>query len=218
MTSANARAASGNWVEKDIASKNDLITLLVSSAINAKIAADKGNLDTSNDLNRTWYVIAQKMGIGVPSATEIDQMKSKSTGNIEVLVPVLIAAVIMQALAVTAIVVALIYVAAQVIDDVLSKIVCDRELVRLHADYNKIVDKHNANPNLPWTSDETKARDDLIASQKFVAAGCTKPKPGIEAWPWGWWVLGGTVLTTGVLGVVYRKQIGEWIDRKRVHG
>jgi hypothetical protein len=219
MTSANARAMSKKWIASDLPSKDDFITLLVSTAVNGKMAKDKniGASPTDNPtdtLSRTLYILAQRRGIKTPTPGDVEQMKNSSTGNIEVLIPVLIVAVIAQAIAIMVVAVALIYFSSLVIDDVLSKIECDRELMRLHADYNRIVDRHIQNPNAPWTSDEIKARDALLESQKFVAAGCTKPKTGPEI-PWGWWALGGTAITAGVLGVVYKDEIKQWFASRR---
>lgn len=218
MLSANARAKSKNWIAKNLDAKNDFITLMVSSAVNAKLAKDKNigasqSDNPSDTLMRTLSIIANRRGISTPTTADVTQMKNNSTGNIEVLIPVLIVAVIAQMLAVTIIAVALIYFASQVIDDILSKIECDRELVRLHADYNKIVDYHIQNPSAPWTSDDLKARDELLKSQQYVAGGCTTPKAGPE-FPWGWWALGGTVVTAGVLGVVYKDEIKRWLARR----
>lgn len=218
MTSANARASSKKWIASDLTSKNDFITLLVSTAVNGKLAQDKniGASATDNPtdtLGRTLYIIAKRRGLSTPTSADVAQMKNNSTGNIEVLIPVLIVAVIAQAVAIMVIAVALIYFASSVIDDILSKIECDRELMRLHADYNKIVDRHLQNPNLPWTKEETDARDKLLAEQQFVAAGCTTPKPGPDI-PWGWWALGGTAVAATVLGVVYKDEIKSWLHHR----
>lgn len=214
MASAYARASSMNWIAKDAGSKADLIALLISSAINSKILADRGDLETANDLTRTWVVIARKMGVKAPTPAEIAGVKSRATGNIEVLIPVLIAAVIAEALVAITIVIALVWLASTVIDDVLSKIICDRELVRLHADYNKIIEHRNANPNpnLPKTSDEPAARDKLIEEQKFVAAGCVRPKPPFDPWPY---VIGIGLVSVATAGVVYHKEIGDWIEGRK---
>jgi len=219
FASANARATAKKWIANDNPSKQDFITLMVSSAINAKLANDKnisaGGSDNPTDtLARTLQIIAKRRGIKTPTPADATQMKNNSTGNIEVLIPVMIVAVIAQMLAVTAIAIALIYFASLVIDDILSKIECDRELIRLHADYNKIVDYHIQNPNAPWSKEDLKARDDLLEAQKFVAGGCTTPKAGPE-FPWGWWMLGGTVVTAGVLGFVYKDDIKAWWASRR---
>jgi hypothetical protein len=212
ITSAYARASSEKWVASDQPSRADLITLLVASAVNSKLMADVGNLDVANDLSRTWYVIAQRMGIGT-SKTEVDKAKQQAiaTGNVEIGIPIIIAAVIGEAIIVVGVTAVLMYFASQVIDDVLSKIVCDRELVRLHSAYNKIVEKHSNDPKLPWTDDDRKMRDQLVEQQKFVASGCVKPKPGIDPWPY---VLGAGIVGTTAVALVYRKEIGEWLSRR----
>lgn len=213
MTSAYARATSEKWVASDQPSRADLITLLVASAVNSKLMADAGNLEVANDLSRTWYVIAQRMGIGT-SKTDVDKAKQQAiaTGNIEIGIPIIIVAVLGEALIVIGVTAVLMYFASQVIDDVLSKIVCDRELVRLHAAYNKIVENHSNNPNLPWTDDDRKMRDQLLEQQKFVANGCTKPKLGIDPWPY---VLGAGIIGTTAVALVYRKEIGDLLSRRR---
>jgi hypothetical protein len=219
FSSANARAASKKWIASDNPSKEDFITLLVSTAINGKEAQDKniGASPTDNPtdtLARTLYIIAKRRGIKAPTAGDVAQMKSSSTGNIEVLIPVLIVAVIAQAIAIMVIAVALIYFSSLVIDDILSKIECDRELMRLHADYNKIVDRHLQNPNLPWTKEEVDARDKLLEQQKFVSEGCTKQKPGPESWvPW---IVGGVAIA-GItsVAIVYKDDIKHWFASRR---
>jgi hypothetical protein len=217
MASANARAASQDWKPNDLASKNDLITLLVSTALNIKLAKDKNiganEADNPPDtLARTWLIISKKMDLGIGSKEDVSKARSASVGNIEIGIPVIIVAVIAEAIIVVGVIAVLCYFASQVIDDVLAKAICDRELVRLHADYNKIVEFHANNPNVPWTQDEINARDRLLNQQQFVAAGCTKQKEGL---PWAWWALGGSALTAGVLGVVYHKEIKDWIASRR---
>lgn len=217
ISSANARAIKGNWIVGDVASKNDLITLLVSTGINVKQLADHGESARADDLLRTWRLIAQRMGIGEVSPSNIETIKgkSKATGNVEVFVPVLIAAVIAEAVAAAAVLIALMYFASQVVDDVLSKVVCDRELARLHAEYNQVVERHNQNPNAPWSPEEKKRREELVEHQKFVAAGCVKkPKtPFDDPWPYA---IGAGILGATVLGVVYRREIGDWIEQRRM--
>jgi hypothetical protein len=216
VSSAYTRATKGNWIMGDLASKNDLITLLVSTGINAKQLSDQGDSARADDLIRTWKLIAQRMGINDVSLSNIETIKgkSKATGNVEVFVPVLIAAVIAETIAAAAVLIALMYFASQVVDDVLAKIVCDRELARLHADYNKIVDQHEQNPGRPWSPAEKKAREDLVAHQKFVIAGCVKQRktPFDDPWPYA---IGAGILGATVLGVVYRREIGDWIERRR---
>lgn len=219
FTAANARADAKKWVASDNTSREDFITLLVSTAINVKLVKDKnisagGSDNPADTLSRTLDIIAKRRGITAPTPAQATQMKNNAAGNIEIAIPLEIIVALIGSLIVAGITVALIYFASQVIDDVLSKIECDRELVRLHADYNKIVDYHIANPNAPWSSDDLKARDDLLAAQAFVAGGCTKKAPGPESWvPW---IVGGVAIA-GItsVAIVYRDDIKAWFASRR---
>lgn len=204
MTAASARAASKIWPAKNLDAKNDFISILVSSAINAKQAADNGNLEMANDLNRTWVILANRMGLD--KTTPADAAKLKSQATTEIAPIIIIVGIVMAALAVSAIYIALIYFASQVIDDVLSKIECDRELIRLHNEYNKIVEKGG-----PQSDADKQIRDQLLEQQRIVAAGCTVPKPGFDVWPW---ILGVGLVSATTLGVVYRKEIGSWLTKR----
>lgn len=204
VAASSARATAKNWIANQLDSKNDIITILVSSAIIAKQTTDKGNLEIANDLNRTWVILAKRMGKDKPTAADVGKMKSQASAEIAPVI--VIVGIIAAALAVTAIYITLIYFASQIIDDVLSKIECDRELIRLHNEYSKIVDRGG-----PSTDDDRAARDKLLEQQRVVAAGCTTPKPGFDVWPW---ILGAGLVSATTLGVVYRKEIGSWLTHR----
>ena len=199
VVAATARAKAKDWKSGDQASKNDLITILVSTAINAKMLYDAGQPEYA-DLLRSCQLIANQMHLGNPTQTDIDKMKTTAAVELEPII--LIVAVIASAMVAVGIVITLCFLAGDVIDNVLSKIECDRELIRLHNDYNNDVAAGNK---------DSSSRDKLLEAQQTVANGCVKPKPPFSPWPY---VAGAGVLTTAILGVVYRKQIGNWIERK----
>ena len=209
IVAASARASSKNWIAKSLEAKNDFITILFSSIIAAKASADGGNLETANDLNRTWVIIARRMGIDKTTPAQTDKMKT--TAAAEVAPIVLIVGVIAAALAISAIYIALLYFASKVVDEVLAKIECDRELIRIHNDFNKVVEKHNAEPSLAWSDADKELRDKLLEQQRIVAAGCIKSK-GDDFSPWPY-VIGAGLIGATTLAIVYRKNIQNWLSR-----
>lgn len=197
---ANARAKAKNWVAGDKSSLDDFVTLCVSSAANAKRWRD---YPASSLLVQSGDLIAKRAKVTKLTPGDIQQIATSGKAVAEIpLIYVVIIAAIMEAVIIVAVFATLAYFASTVIDDVLSKIECDRELVRLHAEYNKIL--ANKQPGSQFTDDEKKVASDLVDQIKFVQGNCTKTKPGLDPWPY---VLGLGVAATAVLGVVYMDEI-----------
>lgn len=197
---ANARAAAKRWTANDRASLDDFVTLCVSSAVSAK---KWKNYPASSLLVQSGDLIAKRAKVKKLTPGDIQRMSSGATGAAELpLLYVVIIAAIMEAVIIVAVFATLAYFGSTVIDDVLSKIECDRELVRLHAEYNKIL--ANKQSGSQFTDDEKKVASDLVEQIKFVENNCTKTKPPLDPWPY---VLGLGVAATAVLGVVYMDEI-----------
>jgi hypothetical protein len=233
VASAYARAASKSWVKNDTASVNDLIVLIVSSAFNARQTKDPGSADA---LNLTWIAFQKRMGIDA-SAVTLPQVQAKATqqnAGANILIPIAILGLILQVAVVGAVYAVAIYYAASLVNNYLAVSECDQELARLQAQIDQITAQHNQDGK-PLTPDEKNLQDQLLAQQQLVAGGCTKPaplptppgfrqlapgagdKPQPPFSPWPYVAIAGLVSVTAI-GIVYRKEIGQWIDRKRVHG
>lgn len=206
---ATSRATSGNWIAGDLDSRADFITLLIHSALNAKLISERDS--TSADaLNRTWVVIAERMGIR-PSDVNVKQMQTTAAVEAPAIAPIIIiAAIIMSGVVVISVIVALLYFSTKVVDDVLSKIVCERELLRLHAEYNKVVDKQLGGGQL--TDADRALQSKLEEQQKFVAGGCAKPKQEPSVWPYA---VGAGIVGATILGVVYAPEIKGWLAKMK---
>jgi hypothetical protein len=117
------------------------------------------------------------------------------------------------------------YAVVSILNNLLAKYYVDQELLRLHGEGQKIVDKHLAD-GTPFTNDEKQLLKDLQAMQ----AGITKQQgqvpntvepfdpnaatKGFWDSPWAWFGLASVVGGT-VLAVVYRDEIGRLLAPKR---
>jgi len=220
---AYLRGEAKKWVPNDPVSRSDLTALILASAFSARAVStmpDQG-LRASDALNRTWYIIAEKLGY-TPDTT-IDSLKSRvqkeqnpTTAAAQIaLFELLIIVVYVAALAV--VYCFAIYFAAKIIDSLLARIVAFAELIYLQIQVQKIVDRHLADPNLPWTDAEKKMLDNLEALQRgahnAVTAAPALTPPGSDETPAWVWIGGGVVVVGGVLAIVYRDEIKRWLNR-----
>lgn len=231
VASAYARAASKSWAKNDTASVNDLIVLIVSSAINARQTNNPASADA---LNLTWVAFQKRMGIDA-SAVTLPQVQAKATqqgAGANILIPIAILGLILQVAVVGAVYAIAIYYAASLVNNYLAVSECDKELARLQAQIDQITAQHNQDGK-PLTADEKNLQNELLDQQKLVAGGCTKPAPlptppGFRQLPpgagdqpqppfspWPYVAIAGLLGAT-TIGVVYHKEIGDWFARKRV--
>jgi hypothetical protein len=233
VASAYARAASKGWTKNDTASVNDLIVLIVSSAITARQSKSASSADA---LNLTWIAFEKRMGIDASQITlpQVQQKATQQNASGNILIPIAILGLIVQVAVVGAVYAVAIYYAASLVNNYLAVSECDKELARLQAQLDAITAQHNQDGK-PLSQDEKALQDQLLDQQKLVAGGCTKPAPlpippgfrqnapgtGDQPQPpyspWPYVAIAGLVSVTA-LGVVYRKEIGQWFDRKRAHG
>lgn len=231
VASARARAKSGSWTKDDTASVQDLVVLIMSSAFNARDTKDVGS---ANALNQTWLAYLKRMGIDPTGMTVPDVLQKAKNNNASanILIPIAILGLIVQVLVVGAVYAIAIYYAASIVNNYLAISECDKQLARLQSQMDEITERH-IQDGKPLTPDEKELQNKLLEQQKLVAGGCTKPAPlptppgfrqlepgkgdkpqePFDPWPY---VIGGTILTVGALGIYYRGPIVDWIERRRV--
>ena len=226
LSSAYARAEARNWTAGDATSRSDLLALILASAFSARAVAsmpDQGQR-AADDLNATWLVIARKIGY-TPDMT-VDQLKARVNRENNPAAAAAITAsfeLVIGVVAVAAWVIIycfVIYFAYKILDSLLSRIVAFAELIYLQVQVQKIVDRHLADPNLPWTEAEKNELQKLEDMQRgahgaIVAPPSSDKDEGTPAWVW---IGGGIVLTGGVLAVVYRDEIKRYLNRGRAAG
>lgn len=226
LSSAYARAEARNWTAGDATSRSDLLALILASAFSARAVAsmpDQGQR-AADDLNATWLVIARKIGY-TPDMT-VDQLKARVNRENNPAAAAAITAsfeLVIGVVAVAAWVIIycfVIYFAYKILDSLLSRIVAFAELIYLQVQVQKIVDRHLADPNLPWTEAEKNELQKLEDMQRgahgaIVAPPSSDKDEGTPAWVW---IGGGIVLTGGVLAVVYRDEIKRYLNRGRSTG
>jgi hypothetical protein len=233
VASAYARAASKAWAKNDAASVNDLIALIVSSAINARQTKNPSSADA---LNLTWVAFQKRMGIDASQVTlsQVQQKATQQNAGANILIPIAILGLILQVAVVGAVYAIAIYYAASLVNNYLAVSECDKELARLQAQLDAITAQHNQDGK-PLTPDEKNLQDQLLAQQQLVAGGCTKPAPlptppgfrqmppgkGDEPQPpfspWPYVAIAGLVTAT-TIGVVYHKEIGDWLGKRKARG
>jgi len=167
LRTAYKRAAAKAWPEKEATTRADLVALAIGSGFSARAISSMPNIGVraSDALNRTWYVLANKLGYRGESADEIkaSAQKQNPTGA-EIPVIVIVIAVV----AIAAVYALIVWKAAQLIDSYLARSAQEQELIRLHAEWQKIVDRHLEDPKLPWTPEELQILDRLEKAQAGI--------------------------------------------------
>lgn len=229
-TDALARAESGNWIADDATCRSDLLALILTSAFQARAVQNMPELggEWSDTLTRTWLVYVRKLGYD-PSTLKPEDLRARlqkdgaSQANIAVfdLLVILIAGLIGAVIFAIAF-----YAVSSILNNLVSKYFVDRELLRLHGEGQRIVDRHLADPNLPWTDGERQLLKDLqmqqagLAQQQGDVPNTVKPfDPNAAAkgfWdsPWAWVGLA-TVVGGTVLAVVYRDELKRALESRR---
>jgi hypothetical protein len=226
IASAYTRGEAQSWVAGDPTSRSDLIALIIASTFSARAVAsmpDQGQR-AADDMNRTWFIIAQKLGY-TPDLT-IDDLKKRvqkeqSPANATAALALFELIIVVVAIVANAVIACFaIYFAAKIIDSLLSRIVAFAELIYLQIQVQKIVDRHLANPDLPWTDAEKKMLDNLEGYQQGAHNAVTNapvlsPPDKGDGTP-GWiWAGAGVVVVGGVLAIVYKDEIKSWLHRRK---
>jgi len=182
---AYARAAAKAW-KNDAASKNDLIALVVSSALCSRAIDDGTQIGAraANILANTWTVLAKRTGFSGQSAEDLKK-QSGTTASVEIIL------IVVAVLAMAGVYAWIVYKAAEIIERKLSIDAESEELVRLHAEGQKIVDRHLNDPKLPWTPEELKILQDLKDQQEGIHHEMAPPKPANPFDPVPYLVAGG---------------------------
>lgn len=224
LSSAYSRGASRQWIPNDPISRSDLIAVIIATSMSARAVSsmpDQGQR-AANDLNRTWEIIAKKIGY-TPDLT-LDKLKARvqseqnpTTAAATIAIFELLAIIVAIAAQVVIACFA-IYYAYKIVDALLARIVAFAELIWLEIQVQKIIERHLSDPTLPWTDEEKQHLAQLEQMQGKASAAVsappssdiTPPDTGTPAWVW---IGGAVVVTGGVLAIVYRDQIKRWLDR-----
>jgi hypothetical protein len=208
---ADARAASKSW-STDFQSQTDLTTLALSSAFNVRGLDKIGTPEAkraSDALTRSFYILLKRINRAPTQGASVQQYTS---GNLTAAAEIPIGIIIVLAIAVAVVYVAFFVFLYYVLRDCLSvaatSYTCDREMMRLHAEVDKIVDNH-LKDGKPFTTDELSHIADLEAAQKRVLDGCvTATKPPVSG-DIDWSTIGivAGILGVTALGVVYAPEI-----------
>lgn len=228
---ALARAESGNWLANDATSRSDLLALIVSSAIQARAISTMPDMgaEWSDTLTRTWLVYIRKLGYNPATLKSSDlrvrmQQEGASQANLAVfdLLLILVAGLVGAVIYAIAF-----YAVSSIINNLIAKYFVDQELIRLHGEGQKIVDRHLNDPTAPWTDDEKQILKNLesaqagLASQQGDVPNTIKPfDPNAAAKsffdsPWVWFGLAG-IAGLVVVGVVYKDEIKKALEPKRL--
>lgn len=199
ISAAYARAASKKWTS-DRVGVSDLTALVVLSALDSRAlreAGDNASIRAADALDRTWYVISKRNGYQAETAQA--QKDANKDPKMTAAVPLIaIVAAIAATLIIAGVYVYLIYQAASIIDRQLARDVESDELVRLHAEWQKIVDRHIADPNAPWTPEEIATLKRLEDAQAGIRQAIAPPPPEPPKAPGpNWTVLGVAVVAAG---------------------
>lgn len=226
MTSATTRAAAKNWKTGDAASRYDLLALIVASTLQARALQgfpDVGEY-AGDLLIRTWLVELKRIGVD-PAQYRKEDLRAAIAKQGQANVTLFEFLVVVAGALTTALIVGTaMYLVAQLVDNLLSRNANDNELIRLHTESQKIVDKHLAD-GTPYTDDEKEQLKRLQAMQEELAqfnkpghitvspTGSPKDEPTS---PWVWagiaTIIGGTILA-----VMYRDEIRAALSsRKRL--
>lgn len=224
-TAALARAASGKWIADDATSRSDLLALIVSSAFQAKAVQNMpdGGAEWSDTLTRTWLVFIRKLGYD-PSTLKSEDLraKMKQGGASQANLALFDLLLILVAGLVGAIIYAIaFYAVSSILNNLISKYFVDQELIRLHADGQRIVDQH-LKDGTPFTDDEREVLKRLqamqagLATQQGQVPNTIKEVDAKEFWnsPWVWAGLA-TVVGGTVLAIVYREELKRALSTSR---
>lgn len=214
LTSAFERAASRNW-SNDEASIWDFRAMMVLTPILSK-AYESRDSRISDTLSLTGKIYAQDAGYKGQSVEEVKASPSMQAcaGCVELLV---LAILVAGAVAVYYFVFAN---AKEVIEYKLALDKCAQELAARHAEAQKLFASHldreaqAGDKQLPFSDAEKQAYADLQKQQQDVVSGLCPKKPGEgDFWTTPWPYLGISVIALGVLGYVYRDELGKTVRR-----
>lgn len=210
LNDAYARAEARNWIEGDKVSHFDLVAIALRSALlsrSASALAPPGP-DFANALDKTWLIIATKLGYS--SETTMDDLKMAAKRNNDTAMLGLFEfLIIIVAIAAVAVVYCFaIYKAAPIVDSLLARIASFADEVWNNVQIQKIIDRHLNDPNLPWSDEERNYLKQLERAQEESHKEVVRPPTGPSFWDSPWALFGTAAVLGGtVLAVVYRKEL-----------
>lgn len=207
---ADARAASAAW-GTDLSSQADLATLAVSSACSVSVLSKRSDVQSkriSDALTRTFYILLKRIGRAPSSSSTVGQYTSGLTAAAEVPIGIIIALAITAAVIYVAFFAFIYYILRDCLAVSATSFVCDREMLRLHAEVDKIAANHADGSS--YSPDEIRRVDELEAAQRRVLEGCVdalKPPDAGRPFPWGTIAIIGGIVGLTTLGLVYAPEI-----------
>jgi hypothetical protein len=212
---ADARAESRVW-DTGLQAQADLATLALSSACNVR-GLDK--IDSaeakrvSDALTRTFYILLKRIGRAPSGGASVQQYTSSNlTAGAEIPIGIVIVLAIAAAVIYVAFFAFIYYVLRDCLSIAATSYTCDREMLRLHSEVDKIVDNH-LKDGKGYSVDELRRIAELEAAQKRVLEGCIEalkpPTPPKPPWDIDWSTVGIVAGIVGVtaLGVIYAPEI-----------
>jgi hypothetical protein len=203
-------------VRGDKTSYADLTAIIVQSAFMVRMASGMPSPgpEAAQAIASSWEIIAKPLGYqpGVTTAADIQAAAKRNnqplTANL-----VLIILGVVGILAQAAVICFVIYYAAKIVDDLLSRLAAFADEVWHNVQIQKIIQRHTDNPNLPWDPEELKWLHGLEKQQEESHKEVIKPPvlapPGEKSfWDSPWAIFGMVAVAGGtVLAVVYRDDI-----------
>lgn len=217
LSDAYNRAEQKNWVAGDKTSYFDLTAIIIRSALLSRAASamPPPGPDFANALDKTWLGIAQKLGY--TSSTTMDDLRAAAKRNNQTAAIALFELIIIiVGLAVMGVVYCFaIYYASKIVDDILTRLVSFAEEVWQNVQIQKIIDRHTADPNLPWDEEEKNRLHQLEQQQQETHKEVIKPptvggddKNPPSFWDSPWAIFGIVTVVGGTaLAIVYRKEL-----------
>jgi hypothetical protein len=215
---ALVRAAKMDWKGDKNVAKYDLLALVIASMIGAALIRDTPGYGAmaSDSLLHIWKLWATDLGYHGESADDLRALLKKK-GNAtayawaEIVLIIGVAIVAAAAIAVVAYFVA--DSGERIIEYKLAEDANEDERIRLHAEKQKIIDRHlDGSPLTP--AEEEILKTDEESLKRISPPAPLPPKPPEPPSPWPW-VIGAAVVGAVVLGVAYAPEIKDMLKRRR---
>jgi peptidoglycan hydrolase-like protein with peptidoglycan-binding domain len=218
LAAARARAAAKDWSANTPAAQADLRVLVVDSILRAAAARDMGapGDDFIAGTLKFWGTFTNYQGENTEEVSAAFQKAGGVVANVGIII-LMVAGLLAQYALIGFVVYVIVTKASELIDNKLRRDAAQQELLRLQEEANRIIERHQKDPTLPWTDEERELlqlyRNQTIQLEKSLEA----PPPPLPEEPFSPWpyVLGGSILVGGILAVYYGPEIKAFISRRR---
>lgn len=207
---ADSRAESMNW-STELGAQMDLATLALSSAFSVRALTKRGDPESvriSDTLTRSFYILLKRIGRAPTNASTVSQYTGGLTAAAEVPIGIIVALAITAAVIYVAFFAFIYYILRDCLSLAATTFVCDREMMRLHSEVDKIAANHADGGS--YTPQELQRVADLEAAQRRVLEGCieaVKPPGGSSPFPWNTVAIIVGIGGLTALGLMYAPEI-----------